>query len=307
MTDFASAAAEYLATRRAMGYKFDHGPLVGQFATYLDEVGAEHLTIAHALTWAKQPAAATPAWCAARLSTARGFARYLSAFDPATEVPPVGLLPAPNHRAAGPYIYSEEDVARVREAAGRLRPEHRADTYQTLIALVAVTGMRAGEPVRLDCDDVDFEEGLVTIRNTKFGKSRQLPLHQSTVEALAAYAERRDQSRPKAQFPSFFTSSTGTRLLRANVSSVFARLVREAGLGSTNRSRPPRLHDLRHSFAVKTMISWYRRGLDVEQRLPLLSTWLGHSSPRDTYWYLSAVPELLELVVDRVEAGAVGP
>ena len=127
------------------------------------------------------------------------------------------------------------------------------------------------------------------------------------MEALAAYAERRDQSRPKAQFPSFFTSSTGTRLLQANVSSVFARLVREAGLGSTNRSRPPRLHDLRHSFAVKTIISWYRRGLDVEQRLPLLSTWLGHSSPRDTYWYLSAVPELLELVVDRVEAGAVGP
>lgn len=306
MTDFASAAAEYLATRRAMGYKFDHGPLVGQFATYLEEVGAEHLTIAHALSWAKQPAAATPAWCAARLGTARGFARYLSAFDPATEVPPRGLLPAPSHRAV-PYIYSEEDVARVRAAAGRLRPEHRADTYQTLIALVAVTGMRAGEPVHLDCDDVDFDEGLVTIRNTKFGKSRQLPLHPSTMEALAAYAERRDQRRQRAKSPSFFTSSTGTRLLRANVSGTFAGLVREAGLRSANRSRPPRLHDLRHSFAVKTIISWYRRGLDVEQRLPLLSTWLGHSSPRDTYWYLSAVPELLELVVDRVEAGVIEP
>jgi integrase len=245
MTDFAAAATEYLATRRAMGYKFDHGPLVGQFARYLDEVGAEHLTVSNALSWAKQPAGATPAWCAARLGTARGFARYLSAFDPKTEVPPVGLLPRPSHRAV-PYIYSDDDVARVREAAGRLRPEHRADTYQTLIALVAVTGMRAGETVRLDRGDVDFDEGLVTIRDTKFGKSRQLPVHPSTVEALAAYARRRDQHRPRTKSQSFFTSSTGTRLLRANVSGTFAGLVREVGLRSEHRPRPPHLHDLRH-------------------------------------------------------------
>lgn len=304
MTDFASAAAEYLATRRAMGYHFgNQGRVVGQFAAYLDRVGAEHLNIAHALAWAKEPAGAAPAWWAVRLSTARGFARYLSAFDPATEVPPVGLLPDPGHRAV-PYIYSEEDVARVREAAGRLRPEHRADTYKTLIALVAVTGMRAGEPVRLDRGDVDLGQGLLTIRNTKFGKSRQLPLHPSTVEALTAYAQRRDERRPRAKSPSFFTSATGTRLLRDNLTTVFPRLVREAGLRSTNRSRPPRLHDLRHSWAVRTIISWYRDGLDVEQRLPLLSTWLGHASPRDSYWYLTAVPELLELVAERIDAAA---
>ena len=148
MTDFASAAADYLATRRAMGYTFAYqGQMVDQFAAYLDGVGAEHLTIGHALSWAKQPAGATPVWWAVRLGTARGFARYLSAFDPATEVHPTGLLPEPSRRAV-PYIYSDEDIARVREAAGRLCPEHRADTYQTLIALVAVTGMRAGEPVR---------------------------------------------------------------------------------------------------------------------------------------------------------------
>jgi integrase len=276
--------------------------MVDQFAAYLAGVGAEHLTIVHALSWAKQPAGAAPAWWAVRLGTARGFARYLSAFDPATEVPPVGLLPGPSHRAV-PYIYSDEDIARVREAAGRLCPEHRADTYQTLIALVAVTGMRAGEPVRLDRDDIDFDQGLLTIRDTKFGKSRQLPLHPSTVAALASYAQRRDQRRPKAKSASFFTSATGTRLLRDNVSTVFPRLVREAGLRSGNRPRPPRLHDLRHSFAVKTIISWHREGADVERRLPLLCTWLGHASPRDSYWYLSAVPELLELVVDRVEAG----
>ena len=230
----------------------------------------------------------------------RGFARFHSAVDPATEVPPVGLLPEPSHRAT-PYIYSDEDIVRLRQAAGRLRPDHRADTYQTLIALIAVTGMRVGESVRLDRDDVDLDEGLLTIRNTKFGKSRQLPLHPSTVDALAGYARRRDQRRPTPKSLSFFTSAIGTRVLRDNVSTVFPRLVREAELQSPHRRRPPRLHDMRHSFAVNTLISWYRDGLDVEPRLPRLSTWLGHATPRDTYWYLSAVPELLELIAERLD------
>jgi integrase len=304
MTDFCAAAADYLATRRAMGYKLAYqGQMVGQFGAYLDGVGAKHLTIAHALSWAKQPADAAPVWWAVRLSTARGFARFLSALDPATEVPPVGLLPEPSHRIV-PYIYSDEDVARLRGAAGRLRPEHRADTYQTLIGLIAVTGMRVGECVRLDCDDVDLDQGLLTIRNTKFGKSRQLSLHPTTVEALAAYAHRRDERRPTAKSPSFFTSAIGTRVLRDNVCTVFPRLVREVGLRSPNRVRPPRLHDMRHSFAVKSLVGWYRDGLDVERRLPLLSTWLGHTTPRDTYWYLSAVPELLELVADRIDTAS---
>jgi integrase/recombinase XerD len=308
MTDFSSAAADYLATRRAMGYKLAYqGQMVGQFAAYLDSVGAQHLTIAHALAWAKQPADAAPVWWAVRLGTARGFARFLSALDPATEVPPVGLLPEPSHRIV-PYIYSDEDIALLRQAAGRLRPEHRADTYQTLIGLIAVTGMRVGESVRLDRGDVDFGEGLLTIRNTKFGKSRQLPLHPTTVEALTAYARRRDERRRKPKSSSFFTSSIGTRLLRDNVCTVFPRLVREVGLRSPNRLRPPRLHDMRHSFAVKTLVSCYRNGRDVERRLPLLSTWLGHTTPRDTYWYLSAVPELLELIADRLDAaGEVRP
>ncbi len=304
MNDFSSAAADYLATRRAMGYKLAYqGHMVGQFAAYLEGVAAEHLTIAHALAWAKQPADAAPVWWAVRLGTVRGFARFLSTLDPATEVPPVGLLPEPSHRIV-PYIYSEQDVARLLEAAGRLCPEHRADTYQTLIALVAVTGMRVGEAVRLDHHDVDLDEGLLTIRNTKFGKSRQLPLHPTTVEALAAYARRRDERRPKPKSPSFFTSAIGTRLLRDNVCTVFPRLVRKTGLRSPNRLRPPRLHDLRHSFAVRCVIGWYRDGLDVERRLPLLSTWLGHAAPAHTYWYLSAVPELLELIADRIDTAA---
>lgn len=301
MTDFAAAAANYLATRRAMGYKLVYqGTMLMQFAAYLDAADAEHLTIAHALAWAKQPADATPVWRAVRLGAVRSFARYLSALDPDTEVPPAGLLPDPGHRIV-PYIYSDQDIDQLRQAAGRLCPEHRADTYQTIIGLIAVTGMRVGESVRLDCDDVDHGQGLLTIRNTKFGKSRQLPLHPTVIEALADYAHRRDERRPKPKSPSFFTSAIGTRLLRDNVCTVFPRLVREIGLMPENQLRPPRLHDLRHSFAVRSLISWYRDGADVEQRLPLLSTWLGHDAPKNTYWYLSAVPELLELIADRID------
>ena len=316
MTDYGAAAADYLTTRRAMGYKLVYqGQMLTQFTAYLDAAGAEHLTTEHAVAWAKQPAQGAAAWWAVRLSTVRAFARFLSALDPATEIPPHGLIREPSHRII-PHIYSPDDIQRVLQAAGRLSHPHRADTYQTLIGLIAVTGMRNGEAVRLDRDDVDLEQGLLTIRNSKFGKSRQIPIHPSTVDALAEYARRRDARRHRRDgrrhhhppsTTSFLTSTTGTRLLRDNVSTVFPRLVRDAGL-VVSRDRPARLHDLRHSFAVTTLIRWYRQGLDVEQRLPLLSTYLGHVAPKSTYWYLSAVPELLELIADRLDAMAgVGP
>jgi integrase len=309
MIDYRAALADYLATRRAVGYTVGYqAQMLEQFVAYLDTAHAEHLTIEHALDWAKQPSRATRGWWAVRLSTVRGFARYLSALDAATEIPPPGLIPRPGHRALVPYIYSHEDITQLLLAAGRLLTPHRADTYQTLIALVTVTGMREGEIVRLDRDDVDLTHGLLTIRDSKFGKSRQIPGHASTVDALFAYSTRRDARRPRrdgrrhhhlSSPASFFTSTTGTRLLRDNVSTVFANLVRDAGLIGAHRR--PRLHDLRHSFAVKTLIRWYQQGLDVEQRLPLLSTYLGHRSPHFTYWYLTAVPELLELITDRLD------
>jgi integrase/recombinase XerD len=302
MSAFSSAAADYLATRRAMGYKLAvQGQVLGRFVTYLEATGAEHLTIAHSLSWAKQPSGGSPCWWAFRLGVVRSFARYLRALDPSTEVPPAGLLPEPSHRIL-PYIYSDVDLAHILEAAGRLTPEHRADTYKTLIGLMAVTGMRVGEAIRLDRDDVDVDQALLTIRNTKFGKSRQLPLHSSTVEALVAYGRRRDERRARPKAPSFFTSTIGTRVLRDNVCTVFPRLVREVGLVSPHVRRRPRLHDLRHTFAVRCVIGWYRKGLDVERQMPLLSTYLGHVAPTTTYWYLSAVPELLEIVADRLDA-----
>jgi integrase len=301
MTDFSLAADDYLATRRAMGYKLgEHGRLLRQFVTHLETVGAEHLTIAHAVSWAKQPADGALVWWAFKFGICRQFARYLSTLDPVTEVPPTGLFPEPSHRIV-PYIYSDDDVTRVLEAASRLPPEHRADTYRTLIALVAATGMRNGEAVRLDRDDVDLADGILTIRDSKFDKSRQVPVHPSTVAALGAYAERRDGRRPRPKSGSFFTSTTGTRLIRDNVSTVFHRLVRDAGLRPGPSSRLPRLHDLRHTFAVKCVIGWYRAGVDVDARLPLLSTYLGHVSPRETYWYLTGVPELLALVAERMD------
>jgi integrase/recombinase XerD len=301
MTSFSSSASDYLATRRAFGYKLvQQGRMLSQFVDYLEATGAEHLTLAQAVAWARQPLDADPVWWSAKLGVVRGFARYLQAIDPATEVPPVGLLPDRNHRAV-PYIYSDDDVARLLEAAGRLCPPFRADTYQTVISLLKVTGMRVGEVVRLDRSDLDWEQGLLTIRHSKYGKSRQLPLHPSTVEALRGYARRRDERRPKPKTPSFFISTVGTRLIRDNVSTVFPRLVRDAGLNWSGRRRPPRLHDLRHAFACASLISWYRDGLDVQQRLPLLSTFLGHIGPASTYWYLTAVPELLELAAERLE------
>lgn len=302
MTDFPAAVGDYLRTRRAMGYKLaQDGRLLYQFAGYLNMVGAEHLTIAEALSWATEHTDAAAAWRAGRLSIVRSFARYLITLDPATEIPPVGLLCEPSHRVM-PHIYSEEEVSRIIQEAAKLAPEHRADTYQTLIGLLAVTGMRVGEIVRLDRDDVDLDNRIVTVRNTKFGKSRQVPVHSTTAEALRGYALRRDRRRPTPKSPSFLTSSIGTRLLRDNISSVFPRLVRAAGLRARPGRRPPRAHDLRHTFAVRCVIGWYRAGLDVHQRLPLLSTYLGHVDPATTYWYLSAVPELIELVADRVDA-----
>jgi integrase len=238
-------------------------------------------------------------WRAARLDVVRGFARYVQAVDPFTEVPPARLLPRCNARAA-PHIYSAAEVSALIAATGRMRLRIGRCTYATLIGLLAVTGMRAGEAINLDRDDIDWEHGFLTVRTTKFGKSREVALHPTSVAALAAYSRRRDELIPHPKSPSFFISRDGTRLLHTDVNRTFRHLVRDAGLkGLSYRSRP-RLHDFRHSFAVATLLDWYRDGLDVAARLPLLSTYLGHVDPISTYWYLSATPELLALAAERL-------
>jgi integrase len=192
-------------------------------------------------------------------------------------------------------------------AAQAISSPLRAGTYQTLTGLLAVTGMRPGEAVSLDRGDADFGEQALTVRHGKFGKSRRLPLHPQTVSALRGYARLRDEHLPRPASPAFFVSLAGTRLIYSNVHLAFQRLARDVGLQPRSPRCRPRLHDLRHTFAVTTLISWYHDGQPVQPRLPLLSTWLGHDSPEDTYWYLHAVPELLTLAAERLEALPGGP
>ena len=301
MTRLHQALADYLALRRALGYKLGRaGKLLAQFVTYLEELGADTLTTDRALAWATLPASADSSWWSHRLSVVRGFAAYLETIDPATEVPPTDLLPWRRCRAT-PYLYCDEEIAALIAQAETLRTPLRVATYQTLIGLLAVTGMRVGEAIRLDRDDVDVDQGLLTIHNSKFGKSRELPLHPTTVDAVHRYLCRHDRPRSAASTAAVFVSIVGTRLLYCNVQHTFSQLVHRAGLEARSASCRPRLHDLRHSFAVRTLLDGYRGNDDVANRLALLSTYLGHVNPGTTYWYLSAAPELLELAGGRLE------
>jgi integrase/recombinase XerD len=295
------AAEEYLIIRRALGFKLEsQEPLLVDFVGYLDEAGAARLTIELALAWATRPAGREPIWWSQRLCIVRGFAKHLHALDPDSAVPPADLLPAGKCRAT-PYLYARDDVLGLMTAARALPVPLQAATYETLIGLLAVTGLRIGEAIRLDRNTVDLDHDLLTVIHSKFGKSREIPLHRSTAGALRDYARRRDELCRCATTPSFFLSTTGTRLLPSCVRRVFGRLVRTAGLPRRSGRCRPRLHDLRHSFAVGTVLNWYRDGADVEANMPRLSTYLGHVDPASTYWYLEAAPELLALAGERLE------
>jgi integrase len=301
MSPLRQALVDYLMVRRALGYKLDRaGKLLIQFVAYLEGIGAETVTTERALAWAVLPASGKVSWWAHRLSVARGFAGYLHALNPASEVPPTDLLPNRPCRAT-PYLYSENDIAALLVAAGSLRSPLRVATHETLIGLLAVTGLRVGEAIRLDRSDLDFDHGGLTVRASKFGKSREVPLHPTTLDALHRYLCHRDRLHPHPATPAVFISTAGTRLLYCNVNWTFLKLVRRAGLKVRSPSCRPRLHDLRHTFAIRTLLDYYGDGGDVQARLPLLSTYLGHVDPAATYWYLSAAPELLGLAARRLE------
>jgi integrase/recombinase XerD len=304
MSAVRSHLEDYLALRRSLGFRLRRpGQMLEELVGYLEQAGAQTVTTGHALAWATAPASADPVYWRKRLSVVRPFARYLAPRVPGTEIPPPGLLPGPSSRRAVPYLYSGQEVAALMAAAGEIRTPFRAATYQALIGLLAATGMRVGEAIGLDQGDLDAGEGLLTIRDGKFGKSRQLPLHASVLEPLAQYARLRD-SRPGKAGPSFFASVTGTRLIYNNVHFTFHGLTRAAGLRPRSAACRPRIHDLRHTFAVASLTRWYADGGDVAARLPLLSTWLGHADPSGTYWYLTGTPELLALAAARLEPGA---
>lgn len=301
MSELARSLKDYLAMRRALGFKLERtGDLLAQFVEYLDRIGAHRITTELAVAWATQPEKADPSWWGSRLRAVRPFARYLSTLDPSTEVPPADVLPF-SYRRATPYLYSEADIASLMRAARAITSPLRASTYQTLVGLLVVTGLRVGEAIRLDRQDVDWANGLLTVRNSKFGKSREVALHASTVAALGDYASLRDRLCPRPSSGSFFVSTKGTRLIYENVHFTFHKLVSQAGLKRRSDRCRPRPHDLRHTFAVRTLLAWYREGADVQAVLPRLSTYLGHINPSTTYWYLSATPELLTLAGSRLE------
>lgn len=301
MSALRSALEDYLALRRSMGFKLDRaGRLLAQFVAYCEAAGSETATTQLALSWATLPEGGSRSWHAGRLSIVRGFARYLALLDERTEVPPPEILPNSSHRAS-PYLYSANEVMALMDAAGKLRSPLRQATFSTLIGLLYVTGMRIGEALRLDRDDVDLGQRVIVVRDSKFGKSRELPVHETTAQALGAYARQRDKLCLRARSPAFFVSLVGTRLRYDNFHLAFHALVREAGLTPRSTACRPRPHDLRHTFAVSTLIGWYRDGMEVEPRMPRLSTYLGHSHPANTYWYLEAAPELLALAATRLQ------
>jgi integrase len=293
--------ADYLAVRRALGYRLARPEkLLDQFLDHLEQTGADRITVAVALDWARQPAGRDPNWWAYRLSVVRGFATWAHTQDPVHEVPAADLLPQ-RPRRASPYLYSAADIAALIRATQVLRTPLRRATYATLIGLLAVTGMRVGEVINLDRGDVDLPAGRLLIRNAKFGKDRELILHATTVEALRRYAQIRAAQSPTAGTPAFLVSTAGTRLIYCNVASTFHRLVALAGLPPRIGTCRPRIHDLRHTFAVTAMLDAYAAGQDGQTRLALVATWLGHVHPASTYWYLSASPELMAQAAARLD------
>lgn len=303
MTAIRDALRDYLAMRRALGFKLvSDGTGLLSFVSFLEQVQAEYISIELALAWAQMPTSVHPRRWAQRLGFVRGFARYCAALDPRTEVPPVGLLPS-DYQRQPPYFFSDEDVQALLRAAIALPAKDGLanHTYHCLFGLLSVTGLRISEALNLTMSDVDLDDGILTIRSSKFGKSRLVPLHESTVRVLADYRERRAGFLGEQVVPHWFVNRRRARISYDDVAEMFHRLTKKLGLDGTNGRRRPRLHDLRHRFAMTTVLRWYSDGQEVERRLPVLSAYLGHVEVRNTYWYLSACQPLLGAARDRLE------
>jgi integrase/recombinase XerD len=303
MNTIREAVQEYLVMRRGLGFKLhDAGVTLLEFVSYLENQGISCITTKIALTWAQLPTTVQPAEWARRLSCVRGFARHRSATDPRTEIPPWGLLPY-RPRRANPYLYTDEEIKRLLEAALTLLPTGslRPWTYYCLLGLLSVTGLRISEALNLKVQDVDLNDAVLTIRGAKFGKSHLVPLHTSTREVLADYVLRRERFLDGRPASYLFISKRGNRLDGGEVHRTFYTLSRQIGLRDPTASHGPRLHDFRHRFATQTLLNWYRADQDPERRLPILSTYLGHVHIADTYWYLSACPELMGEAMSRLE------
>lgn len=303
MSLVAQLVDRYLQVRRTLGYKLlVEGRMLAQFAAYLEENGHEYITTVAALAWATTPRNAAGCWWASRLSAVRALARFAIAFDPRTEIPPAKLLASNTSDRLIPRVFTGQEITALITAARALANPLRAAGIATLIGLMAATGMRSGEVMSLDHADVDLAAGLVTVRGTKFGKCRLVPLHPSTVARLENYRRQRDQLCPCPDTDAFILSSYGSRLNHTSVSKAMALVAKTADIGPGPHGAPVRLYDLRHTFAVTTLARWYEQGRDVAHLLPSLSTYLGHVSPAATYWYLHACPQLMTAAAGRLES-----
>jgi integrase/recombinase XerD len=303
MSSLRQAIEEYLVLRRQLGFKLDRQQFsLREFASFMENCGASFITTERALQWALRPQRASPSYLAQRLIAVRCFARHHCATDPRTQIPPSDLLPYRPHRAR-PHLYSEQDVERLLIAAKSLRPAGglRGSTYVALLGLLAVTGLRISEALSLTPQDVDLLQGLLTIRKTKFGKTRIVPLHPSARRALRRYARQRRAFIGAESTARFFVSSQGGPLSVGAAMKTFRFLRRRVGLHATKHCDEPTLHHFRHRFATQTLLRWYCAGHDVERQLPVLSTFLGHVSISSTYWYLSCHPELMGQAMQRLE------
>jgi integrase len=301
---FVNLALHYLADRRALGFALRiAGKRLLAFARFADgRCPAPPLTLSTAVAWARAAKRASPITWARRLEIVRPFARYLRQFDPATEVPP-GSLFGPAHRRLAPRIYTAEELHALLGEARRLGPREglRPAAVATILGLLACTGLRVSEALGLSRDDVDLDTGLLRIRETKFCKSRLVPFHHSAAVALGRYADLRDRRVPRPASPAFFLVAKDAALTYSKLRTAFRRLRFRLGWEPRPGNRPPRVHDLRHTFACRRLLQWHDEGLDVEAHLYDLSTYLGHSKVTDTYWYLSGFPELMDLVGRRFE------
>jgi integrase len=273
-----------------------------EFVSFLKKNRSAHITNKLVVEYAtKRQDEKLVSW-SRRLIVIRGFARYRFGADPKTEIPPIGLLRFRSRRAR-PYVYSQGEIRRLLQAALKIESPHKLQphTYYCLFGLLAVSGMRLGEAINLQPQDVDWSEGVLTIRGAKFGKTRLVPLHPSTLAVLRKYARLRDKIFTGRVLPTFLVTSHGTMLEKTNLSRIFRELSRQIGIRKPGVRNGPRLHDFRHRFAIETLLRWYRRGASVPQRMPVLSTYLGHGNVSGTYWYLSSTPELLVAASKRIE------
>ena len=302
MNGLDAALDDYLRMRRALGYRLEREEQwLRQLVGYLRDAGSVRLTSELTISWARQPVTAEPRHWGQRLGCARKFARYLQTIDPTTEIPPTGVFPASRRRPM-PFVWSAEQITTLLDEAGQLRPALHGLTSQTLLGLLSVSGMRIGEAVGLVRSDVDFGTAVITIRHAKFDRPRLVPLHPTVNVALRHYATQRDELCPRPHSDAFFVSCRGNTLRRTAVDKTLRQLT--TAMGIRTATVHPRAHDLRHSFAVHTLIGWLRDGGSVDGRITELSTYLGHVSPAGTYWYLTAVPELLELAAGRLQLPA---